>query len=368
MLGQGKALVIPTSGYYEVELLGSEVLARFGVDVRRYDLRDPEGFRRACDGRRRSRSSRRPPTRRSPSPTSPRPRRPRTRAARCCAATTRSRTPLLQRPLDLGADLAWQSATKYLAGPLRSARRRRDDARRRAARAPRVRCGARSAACWRPIPAWLLLRGLRTLHVRLAAPGARRRPSWRERLAAHPAVSAVHYPGPARPPRARRRRAPDAGRASAACWPSSCRRRDAPGTRGAPAAGAQRDQPRRRRDADRAARPASSRKAACRRACCASPSASSTSTTSGPTSSRRLAGVRPARRSDAQRELWIPLAPRGSLRTDATRVLHAERDLAGRTDASPHGGRAAARRRALGRDRELAARGAQPRRGGARPA
>ena len=27
LLGQGKALVIPTSGYYEVELLGSEVLA-----------------------------------------------------------------------------------------------------------------------------------------------------------------------------------------------------------------------------------------------------------------------------------------------------------------------------------------------------
>jgi cystathionine beta-lyase/cystathionine gamma-synthase len=50
LLGQGTVLVIPTSGYYEVELLGSEVLARFGVDVRRYDLRDPDGFRRACDG------------------------------------------------------------------------------------------------------------------------------------------------------------------------------------------------------------------------------------------------------------------------------------------------------------------------------
>ena len=50
VLGQGKALVIPTSGYYEVELLGSEVLGRFGVEVRRYDLRDAEGFRRACEG------------------------------------------------------------------------------------------------------------------------------------------------------------------------------------------------------------------------------------------------------------------------------------------------------------------------------
>ena len=50
VLGQGKALVIPTSGYYEVELLGAEVLGRFGVEVRRYDLRDAEGFRRACEG------------------------------------------------------------------------------------------------------------------------------------------------------------------------------------------------------------------------------------------------------------------------------------------------------------------------------
>src|SRR5215210_4898478 len=31
VLGQGAALVIPTSGYYEVELLGAKVLTRFGV-------------------------------------------------------------------------------------------------------------------------------------------------------------------------------------------------------------------------------------------------------------------------------------------------------------------------------------------------
>jgi cystathionine beta-lyase/cystathionine gamma-synthase len=50
VLGQGKAIVIPTSGYYEVELLAAEVLGRFGVEVRRYDLRDSEGFRRVCEG------------------------------------------------------------------------------------------------------------------------------------------------------------------------------------------------------------------------------------------------------------------------------------------------------------------------------
>src|SRR5215210_8431777 len=50
LLGQGKALVIPTSGYYEVELLAAEGLASFGVEVRRYALRDADGFRRACEG------------------------------------------------------------------------------------------------------------------------------------------------------------------------------------------------------------------------------------------------------------------------------------------------------------------------------
>ena len=65
---------------------------------------------------RRSRSSRRPPTRAHAD-------RHRAAAAEaahaggallCCDSTFA--TPLLQRPLDLGADLAWQSATKYLAG------------------------------------------------------------------------------------------------------------------------------------------------------------------------------------------------------------------------------------------------------------
>lgn len=45
-------------------------------------------------------------------------------------------TPLLQKPLDLGADISVQSATKYLGRPRRPARRRRRNQRRRARRAP----------------------------------------------------------------------------------------------------------------------------------------------------------------------------------------------------------------------------------------
>jgi cystathionine gamma-synthase len=192
LLGQGKALVIPTSGYYEVELLASEVLAHFGVDVRRYDLGDPDGFRRACDG--------------ATLAIIETPSNPLLRvtdigdaaaaahaggALLCCDNTFA--TPLLQRPLDLGADLAWQSATKYLAGHsdlLAGVVTTRDAALRERLVWVRRTIGGVLA----PDPAWLLLRGLRTLHVRLPRQVATAGELAR-RLAAHPDVHAVHYPG-----------------------------------------------------------------------------------------------------------------------------------------------------------------------------
>ena len=192
LLGQGKALVIPTSGYYEVELLGSRVLANFGVDVRRYDLRDAEGFRCACEGATLAIIE---------TPSNPTLTVTDIAAAAaaahaggallCCDNTFA--TPLLQRPLDLGADLAWQSATKYLGGhsDLLAGVVTTSDA----ALHERIGWVRRTVGgVLAPDPAWLLLRGLRTLHVRLprqvetAAELARR-------LAAHPDVRAVHYPG-----------------------------------------------------------------------------------------------------------------------------------------------------------------------------
>ena len=192
VLGQGKALVIPTSGYYEVELLGAEVLGRFGVEVRRYDLRDADGFRRACEGAALAIIE---------SPSNP------TLAVTDISASAQAAhdggallccdntfgTPLLQRPLDLGADLAWQSATKYLAGHsdvLAGLITTRDSALRERLVWVRRTIGGVLA----PDPAWLLLRGLRTLHVRLPRSVATASELAR-RLAAHPAVEAVHYPG-----------------------------------------------------------------------------------------------------------------------------------------------------------------------------
>ena len=192
VLGQGKAIVIPTSGYYEVELLASEVLGRFGVEVRRYDLRDSEGFRRACEGA--TLAVIESPSNPSLAVTDI------AQAAAaahaggallCCDNTFA--TPLLQRPLDLGADLAWQSATKYLAGHsdlLAGVVTTRDSALRERLVYVRRTIGGVLA----PDPAWLLLRGLRTLHVRLPRQVATASELAR-RLAAHPAVQIVHYPG-----------------------------------------------------------------------------------------------------------------------------------------------------------------------------
>jgi cystathionine gamma-synthase len=192
VLGQGKAIAIPTSGYYEVELLASEVLGRFGVEVRRYDLRDPEGFRRACEGAALAVVE---------TPSNPTLTVTDIAAAAaaahaggallCCDNTFG--TPLLQRPLELGADLAWQSATKYLAGHsdlLAGVITTRDAALRERLVWVRRTVGGVLA----PDPAWLLLRGLRTLHVRLPRQVATAAELAR-RLAAHPGVEAVHYPG-----------------------------------------------------------------------------------------------------------------------------------------------------------------------------
>jgi cystathionine gamma-synthase len=192
VLGEGKALALATSGYYSLEGFASGILERFGVEVRRYDVRDTDSFRRACDGA--SLAIIETPSNPLLTLTDI------ARAARdahaggallCCDSTFA--TPLLQRPLDLGADLAWQSATKYLAGHsdvlAGVVTTRTAELHERLVWTRRTIGGILA-----PDPAWLLLRGLRTLHVRLPRQVASASELAR-RLAAHPAVRAVHYPG-----------------------------------------------------------------------------------------------------------------------------------------------------------------------------
>jgi cystathionine gamma-synthase len=102
-------------------------------------------------------------------------------------------TPYLQRPLTMGADLVLHSATKYLGG--------HSDVvggvvvTRRADLAEQLHFHQNAAgAVPGPFDCWLVLRGLRTLAVRMerAAANAVRLAAW---LSERPEVAQVHYPG-----------------------------------------------------------------------------------------------------------------------------------------------------------------------------
>jgi len=102
-------------------------------------------------------------------------------------------TMFLQRPLQHGADVVLYSATKYLGGHsdlvMGSVATNDIDL------AERLRFLQNAVgAIPGPFDSWLLLRGLKTLAVRMRAhcAGAARVAEW---LARHPAVERVHYPG-----------------------------------------------------------------------------------------------------------------------------------------------------------------------------
>jgi cystathionine gamma-synthase len=102
-------------------------------------------------------------------------------------------TPLLQQPLDLGADLVVHSATKYLSGHsdvLMGALVTRDDELYDVLKGRRDLVGAIPGA----FEAWLALRGMRTLALRVERAQANATELAR-RLEEHPAVNEVRYPG-----------------------------------------------------------------------------------------------------------------------------------------------------------------------------
>jgi cystathionine gamma-synthase len=103
-------------------------------------------------------------------------------------------TPVLTRPIALGADIVMHSATKYLnghsdiiAGALVGAR---DDGHWQKLRTIRAQLGTILGQT----EAWLLLRGMRTLFPRVAW-ACRSAQTLAERLSSHPMVTEVLYPG-----------------------------------------------------------------------------------------------------------------------------------------------------------------------------
>lgn len=192
LLRQGDRVLAQRNHYMGTTRLFSDVLARFGVLAEFVEQTDTAAFERAL---------------RTPaamvmleSPTNPDCSLTDLAAvaalARAAGATVvvdnTFATPLNQQPIALGADLVVHSATKYLGGhhdltagvvvgPEALVRRVWDT---------QIVLGATLS----PMDAWLLLRGLRTLSLRVERINASALAVARA-LAAHPAVETVSYPG-----------------------------------------------------------------------------------------------------------------------------------------------------------------------------
>jgi cystathionine gamma-synthase len=189
---RGGAVAIPDQGYYGVEVQAGLLLDRLGVEVRRYDPGDLASLDAVAGGAALILAE---------TPSNP------TMvvvdiaqaaeiahhagAILCCDNT--AATPLVQQPLAQGADVTWQSATKYLGGHsdvIAGALALHDDALVERLTTLRSNLGGILA----PDGAWLLLRGLRTLGVRVERQ-CRSAEALARRLQAHPAVERVWYAG-----------------------------------------------------------------------------------------------------------------------------------------------------------------------------
>jgi cystathionine gamma-synthase len=187
LLGPGQRVAIPADAYYGVPVLVETELARWGLLPERFDQTGapPEGADAIW----------------LETPGNPLLSFPdldayaaaaRSGGARLIVDATAA-TPLLLRPLEHGADVVVHSATKYLSGhsdALLGAAICASEADRDRLYEFRTRTGIVPA----PDPAWLLLRGLRTLGVRVPRQSQTALELAR-RLEAHPAVERVLYPG-----------------------------------------------------------------------------------------------------------------------------------------------------------------------------
>ena len=102
-------------------------------------------------------------------------------------------SPMLQNPLNLGADMVMHSVTKYLGGHsdvVMGCLVTSDETWADALRTLQNSCGAVPG----PMDCFLVLRGLKTLHLRMAR-HCENGKAVAKHLASHPAVAKVHWPG-----------------------------------------------------------------------------------------------------------------------------------------------------------------------------
>jgi len=193
-LETGDHVIAPNDAYYGTAKVLREVFGRWGLSCSFVDMSDPTAVARAVTSR----------TRLIWIETPSNPALAVTDIAAVCQVARAAgalavcdntwATPLLQRPLDLGADVAMHATTKYLAGHgdvTGGALVLREEG-ELAARLRVVQTVG--GAVPSPFDCWLVHRGLRTLAWRMRGhcDNAERVAAF---LQAHPAVEVVHYPG-----------------------------------------------------------------------------------------------------------------------------------------------------------------------------
>jgi cystathionine gamma-synthase len=195
LLDPGDRLLMSDDAYGGTWRLADRIWRRYGVETDAVDLRDLDALAAALNG------PQPPRLVWIETPTNPLLKVVDISAVTRLAASAGARTvvdntfatPYLQRPLELGADLVLHSATKYLGGHsdvIGGLIATRDDDLAAQLRFTQNAAGAVPS----PFDAWLLMRGLRTLALRMerACANAALIAGW---LATRSEVSKVHYPG-----------------------------------------------------------------------------------------------------------------------------------------------------------------------------
>jgi cystathionine gamma-synthase len=194
VLGAGSHVIVPVDAYYGTIKLARNVFGPWGLELSLVDMTDLAAVERAIQ----------PNTKLVWVETPSNPLLRVTdiatvaeiahRGGAICAVDNTWATPVLQRPFELGADVVMHSTTKYLGGHsdvLSGALvvRERGELLDRIATVQ-----SSGGAVPSPFDCWLILRGVRTLPVRVRAQTANAS-ALAEFLEKHPCVEAVHYPG-----------------------------------------------------------------------------------------------------------------------------------------------------------------------------
>ncbi|MEM7193709.1 MAG: O-succinylhomoserine sulfhydrylase [Pseudomonadota bacterium] len=186
--------VVASSSLFGATLnIFTRVFSRFGIDVTFVDLADSEAWRTAV----------RPTTRMLYLET---PSNPLCALADIASIATIARsadallvvdnafcTPVLQKPLVLGADIVVHSATKYLDGQGRCVGGAAVTNKKELHEAL-FSCLRSTGACMSPFNAWVFSNGLETLELRMHQ-HCKNAQKLAEALQAHPGIQRVHYPG-----------------------------------------------------------------------------------------------------------------------------------------------------------------------------